>query len=199
MGGYGSGNRYRISKKTTGLCLQLDARHLQRENALHPGFSYTLSCPDRNSSIGINVEDNRLHLHFYSMSHGVRTQNVNQYVQITWTTCNLGGKRAWFLCPVTKCGKRVAILYCDGVFACRHCQQLAYRSQRLNSEDRAFRRANHIREHLGWEPGTINGIGKKPKGMHWRTYWETINEYNALVGTILKNSLRKIDRLTDML
>ena len=42
-------------------------------------------------------------------------------VRIVRTVCNLGGSRAWFICPAVGCGRRVAILYGGGIFACRHC------------------------------------------------------------------------------
>ena len=37
---------------------------------------------------------------------------------------------AAFICPAAGCGRRVAILYRGGIFACRHCYRLAYASSR---------------------------------------------------------------------
>jgi hypothetical protein len=34
----------------------------------------------------------------------------------------------------------------------------------------AARRANTIRRRLRWQPGILNGMGGKPKGMHWKTF-----------------------------
>ena len=34
----------------------------------------------------------------------------------------------------------------------------------------AARKADRLRDKLGWEPGILNGNGIKPKGMHWRTF-----------------------------
>ena len=189
MGGYGSGKRQGISKKTTGFYSSLDARHLQRINLLQDDFSYALSTPDQKSSISIDVEDNELHIHLTSKHPGEANLNVNQCIEITWTPCHLGGKRAWFLCPNSACGKkRVAILYLNKIFACRDCHKLAYHSQRLNREDRAFKRADHIRKLLGWKPGIVFGQGQKPKGMHWYTFQKIMEEYNAHIETILKFS-----------
>ena len=39
-------------------------------------------------------------------------------VRIERTSCNLGGSRHWFICPVVGCGRRVAILYGGRIFAC---------------------------------------------------------------------------------
>ena len=38
-------------------------------------------------------------------------QNMEDPVSITWTACHYGGVRAWFICPVPGCQRRVAILY----------------------------------------------------------------------------------------
>jgi len=88
-------------------------------------------------------------------------------VMLEWTPCNYGGMRIWFRCPIWSCGRRVAVLYGNGMFACRQCHQLAYESQREQPYNRAFSRAQAIVETLG---GTwADGFPDKPKGMHWRT------------------------------
>jgi hypothetical protein len=33
------------------------------------------------------------------------------HVRLKWTPCHYGGSRAWLLCPIANCGRRVAILY----------------------------------------------------------------------------------------
>jgi len=91
-------------------------------------------------------------------------------VSIEWTCCNYGGKRACFRCPGRGCGRRVAILYGRGIFACRHCHGLNYESQHEQPYDRALRRAQTIRERLGGSGSLAEPFPLKPKGMHWRTY-----------------------------
>src|ERR1700730_10930955 len=75
----------------------------------------------------------------------------------------------FFLAPPA-CGRRVAILYGGGIFACRRCYRLAYASSRENAGGRATRRADRLRARLAWEPGILNGEGGKPKWMRWRTF-----------------------------
>jgi len=75
----------------------------------------------------------------------------------------------------------VAILYGGGIFACRHCYQLAYPSQREANYNRLARRANKLRDKLGWEPGCLNGPGAKPKGMHWSTFERLVAQYEVFV------------------
>ncbi|MGB7270257.1 MAG: hypothetical protein WBC90_12125 [Albidovulum sp.] len=66
----------------------------------------------------------------------------------------------------------IAVLYGGAIFACRHCYQLAYPSQREKPGDRAARKADRIRDKLGWEGGVLNGPEpwNKPKGMHQATF-----------------------------
>ena len=102
-------------------------------------------------------------------------------VYLDWSDCHLGGRRAWFRCPACGCGRRVAVLYGGSIFACRHCHRLAYDSQRERWDDRLTRRADKIRQRLGWEPGILNGHGDKPKGMHRRTYERLVAQHDAYV------------------
>jgi hypothetical protein len=107
-------------------------------------------------------------------------------VRIARTSCNLGGSRAWFIYPAVGCGRRAAILYGGGIFACRHCYQLAYASTREDAGGRAIRRADRLRERLGWQPGIYNGEGDKPPWMRWRTFERIAAKHDELVA----NSMR---------
>ena len=58
-------------------------------------------------------------------------------IRITTTQPHLGGDRHWFMCPVMRdgknCGRRVGRLYLPpgaGVFGCRVCHNLTYKSAR---------------------------------------------------------------------
>lgn len=123
------------------------------------------------ASISVRTEPGRVILTYRHRRGGENWKGESYPVYLDWTVCNLGGQRPWFLCPAQGCGRRVSILYLGGsIFACRHCYQLAYPSQREVAYDRAAKRADKIRERLGWEQGILNPKGwRKPKGMHWDT------------------------------
>ena len=97
----------------------------------------------------------------------------------------------------------MALLYSGSIFACRHCHQLAYPCQSEAGYDRATRRADRIRDRLGWEPGILNWSGGKPKGMHWNTYKRLKAEHDALVAQSLAGISAKLGiirgRLEDFL
>ena len=95
---------------------------------------------------------------------------------LDWTPCNYGGSRPWFHCPARGCGRRVAILYGGGIFACRDCHQLAYESQR-EPNGRALSRAQAIREKLGRSASMSEDVPDEPRGMHWRTYNRLVLQY----------------------
>ena len=102
-------------------------------------------------------------------------------VLLEWTPCNLGGQRPWFPCPVSVCGRRIAVLYGGRIYACRHCHELANICQVDHLADRMARSIDKIRDRMGWGIGILNGIGPKPKGMHLQTYWRLIAEHDSLV------------------
>jgi hypothetical protein len=120
-------------------------------------------------------------------------------VRIVCTPCNLGGSRAWFICPAVGCGRRVAILYGGGIFACRRFYRLAYASSREDAGDRATRRADRLRARLGWEPGILNGEGGKPKWMRWRTFERLAGEHDRLVGRSMRAMILKLGGFRDFL
>ena len=131
------------------------------------------------ASIQMRAEQDRVILIYRYRSGDAEWKDEQYPVRIVRTSCNLGGWRAWFICPAVGCGRRVAILYGGGIFACRHCYRLAYASQREGANDRALRRADTIRRRLGWKPGILNGLGDKPKGMHWRTFERLTSDHEA--------------------
>lgn len=184
MGGQGSGRyHYTGARDKTDDYRQLDVRCLQREGLLTPGLSYACQWSHhmiKIASIGIRVELDRIILTYRHRSAGEEWQEKEYFVLIDWTDCNYGGQRAWFLCPMAGCGRRVAILYGGSIFACRRCHRLVYQSQRENMIDRKAGKAEKIRKRLKWQAGILNHTGDKPKGMRWKTYWRLHSEHHKL-------------------
>lgn len=174
MGGFGSGRfGYRASKNTTGDFAQLSVSYLKRNGLLCAGTKSGMQWSRRGnvfSSIRFEISESYITLIYrYRVAHE-EWEDMRYVVLLDRTPCNYGGFRVWFRCPAVSCGRRVAVLYGGKVFACRHCYRLAYPVQRENLADRLARRADRIRDRLGWEPGILNPDGNKPKGMHWSTY-----------------------------
>jgi hypothetical protein len=185
MGGMGSGRRNRYdAANCTDDYRRLDVRRWQRDGFLKPGQTFGWQWTGQGeivASIQVRAEADRVIL-LYRHRSGVGDWKSEEYpVLLNWTGCTYGGQRAWFLCPAQGCGRRVALLYGGVIFACRHCHQLSYRSQRETSDDRAARRADKIKERLGWKPGIFNGAGAKPKGMRRDTYLRLLAQHNVYV------------------
>src|SRR5262249_35010021 len=120
-------------------------------------------------SINILTELDHVHLSYRYRRLGQDWEPESYRVALEWTSCNYGRQRPWFRCPAAGCARRVAILYCGGIFACRDCHGLNYESQHERTHDRALRRYQNIRVQLGAH-AAIGSFPDKPKGMHWRTY-----------------------------
>ena len=186
MGGIGSGRYEHFgAKETTDDYRSIDVRRWKRDGLLDPDqtFGWQWSRDDEVVAyIRVRTESDRVILTYRHRNNGDDWKDESYPVYLDWTPCPLGGKRPWFLCPANGCGRRVAILYGGSIFACRHCYQMVYPSQRETSYDRAARKADKIREQLGWELGILNdGSRKKPKGMHWRTFERLTAKHDALV------------------
>ncbi len=200
MGGYGSGQgRHYGAHDATNDYRALDVRRWQRDGLLVPDrvFSWQWSCDGEVMAwIRVGVEEGYVRLIYRHRSPGdVEWKDEDYPVALDWTSCRLGGRRPWFLCPARGCGRRVAILYGGGIFACRRCYRLAYPSQRETWDDRAARRADRLRDKLKWEPGILNGNGWKPKGMHQRTFNRLVAQHDAhversLAGMVLRFGIK---------
>ena len=199
MGGPGSGNRWHSgARSTTDEYRTLDVRRWARVGVLRPGYcggwQWTRD-GEVMASIQMCAEQDRVILIYRHRSGGGEWKDEQYPVRIERSRCNLGGSRPWFICPALGCGRRVAILYCGGIFACRHCYQLAYASSREDAGKRATRRAERLRARLGWEPGILNGEGVKPKWMRWRTFERLATRHDDLVGSSMQGMMVKLKLL----
>ena len=119
-------------------------------------------------------------------------------IALSATHPHYGGKRWWFQCPVAGCGKRVGMLYLYEYLACRHCYDLAYRSQSESSYARMMTKAEKLHLQLGGD-GSANDIPSKPKGMHWHTYHRKADAIERLsnASLIIESASMGID-MTDL-
>lgn len=195
MGGIGSGRRYQGGKETTTDMRALDVRYLHRQGLLTPGRTSSVNwsrCGNIIASLQIEAQDQQVILRYRCQRLNSDWENMEYPVTLEKTGCHLGGQRVWFRCPAQGCGKRVAILYGGNVFACRHCHTLTYASTRETKDDRASRKADRIREKLGWEAGILNPNGIKPKGMHWKTFHQLQLKHDVLVNQSLAGIIRRL-------
>ena len=124
---------------------------LKKHGYLHGNYSYmsgtitwTYGYSENKSSIGFAISrDNwgtadekayaRLYYSYTDSRNGEKSE-MDYKVQLTTTPCRYGGKRYWFICPLTKngqyCGRRAGVIYSNGKwFGCRHCGEIAYLAQ----------------------------------------------------------------------
>lgn len=179
MGGPGSGRYWHWdAKSTTADYLHLDVRRLARDGLLEDGRRFDWHWTrngERVGSINISVQSLSITLDYRSRQGGGEWEPLKYQVRLLSQPCNFGGERKWFACPAKGCGRRVAILYGGRIYACSHCYDLAYPSQREEPCYRHQRRANKIKERLGWE----GDWGVRPKGMHHRTFERLTAELSA--------------------
>lgn len=104
------------------------------------GIRWSSYWVDDRGSIGFAVtinrnESNNIRLQYSHTSRGTEEKESMDYrVELTTTPCQYGGKRYWFICPLSKngkyCGRRVGVLFSIGKwFGCRHCGEIAYAAQ----------------------------------------------------------------------
>jgi hypothetical protein len=191
MGGFGSGRPSGSGRDTVESCRTLDVNRLHREGCLRAGWvgTYQWTCDgEQVASISLHAEADRLHLTYRVRIGGGDWENVTEIVHIVRVACSLEGLRPYFICPGVvngvACGRRVAKLHLSlRYFLCRHCHRLGHASQSEDAWDRAFRRANKIRQRLGGESGMAAPFPTRPKGMWRRTY-------NPLFAEVFETEIR---------
>lgn len=100
-------------------------------------------------------------------------------VPVVQTSCNYGGSRHWFLCPLPKCQRRCKKLYLcrEGVFVCRKCLNLAYTTQNRCRLDRIIDKKWKLIRQLGADSDIFI---QKPKHMHQKTFERLQQQISSL-------------------
>ena len=110
--------------------------------------TWTFGASENKSSIGyyavINEDESYIKLNYtYTDNSSGNKEDMEYKIRLTTTACNYGGKRYWFICPLSKngkyCGRRVGVIYLIGkYFGCRHCGEIAYDSQMQSDRYKGF-------------------------------------------------------------
>ena len=185
MGGRGSGRRWQGGAPTTEDVRFVDIRWLHRQSDIMNPCKRTVIWIRRGistGSIGILKTPMGLVFSYARTPDGGEPVPVVCLVSLLWTDTQFGGRRPWFCCP--RCGRRAAIMFVSATVACRKCFGIRHQSQNEGARDRAIRRIDFLREKLKWEPGFLNGPQWRPKGMHRKTYWRLLREYQARTGYV---------------
>jgi hypothetical protein len=176
MGGFGSGRiGYKQKAEHT---KSLDVNRLRRERCLTPGrrgYWVWSGGGEETGRIAYYAKEKSFDLDYRVRQYGGDWETVTQSIPLTYAECHYGGTRPYFKCNGVvngrHCLRRVGKVFAGGkYFLCRHCYGISYSSQSEARYDRMLRRANKLRIALGGEPGTVNSIAPKPKGMWQRTY-----------------------------
>ncbi|MFH1159212.1 MAG: hypothetical protein V1721_10105 [Pseudomonadota bacterium] len=176
MGGSGSGNWYRLDKKTyLDDCRCLDLNCMVKLGAIPQcgrragGWIWKdAETGERLTAISYEA-DTRDPCNAFLRIHYTFTESqkkIDCKVRLSRTEAHYGGGRWWFICPST--GKRVAKLYLPSggdIFASRHAYRLAYESQSECPLGRAIRRKWSIAKKIGGQDWP-----RRPKGMHRTTF-----------------------------
>ena len=138
-------------------------------------------CLNRHQKLSINNYKDHIKeasklgtISYFDFSYNYRGKPYSYKLHITTTPCHYGGVRYWWQCP--KCDKRVGVLYCAGLYVCRHCLGLSYYSQLQHTYQRPDNRIESIRKRLNWHENPY----QRPKGMHHKTYERLFNEYHDI-------------------
>jgi hypothetical protein len=126
------------------------------------------------------------------LTHGSGHLARDYWVDLTTTEQPLGGRRWWFICPVT--GRRVRKLYLPPgaiTFASRQAYRLGYCSQRETAAGRSLSQSFKLRAKLGCEDEW-----RKPKWMRWATFHRYSERLERLERICDVNFFSVVARLT---
>jgi hypothetical protein len=186
MGGFGSG-RY-SAKPTVESGLTLDINRLLRQRNIAPGDHCFGSLKWRNAateedagSLGYEAYLVETDGGWLRLRYSVDGAPEDYRVELVSTPCHYGGRRWWFICPVS--GRRVAKLHLPPggtLFAARRAYGLAYHSQRVTALDRSHDRLRQLYRRLSVQYEVFDqAIPPRPKGMHRQTYERLTDELYA--------------------
>lgn len=180
MRGFGGGRPAKRPKLDGGL--KLDLYRLKRQGWLVPGASTSGSLTWTSKRTGAQIaaigfavtataEGGSARLTYTTTLHDGRRVASDYSIALASTSQPFGGRRWWFLCPIT--GTRAAVLYLPAAqtrFASQAGLRGSYRTQRIADHDRAMELAQDINMGLGGDGDLFDFWTPKPPRMRWSTY-----------------------------
>ena len=145
MGGSNSGRPDYSNKRQVESCLRLPVKTITQ---YLPGFRGWVQWAQGGQPIG-RIDFIRLDDLTVTLSYKTHGESVEYNVKLNTTTLPWGKLRYWWTCP--HCGRRVAFIYAAGgskYFLCRHCHNLAYRSNQEEGHERAMNKFMEQLENL---------------------------------------------------
>ena len=105
----------------------------KRGGTRHGGIRWTRGYEENNMKFWVNTEEDggyvELRYTNTNFQSGEKT-DMKYRVPLTTKPCPYGGRRYWFLGPLSNCSRRVGVIYGAGKwFGCRYCANIAYQAQ----------------------------------------------------------------------
>jgi len=167
----------------------IDVNFMNRNGLLVPGLSSTLSWRWRRregGTVRFSVFPDSIFLDYRVRIRGSDCEPVSEFIPLTRTPQPFGGERIWFVCP--SCQTLRAVLFVRKFFRCRNCHDLSYRTRNENGLGRNLLGASKIKQRLGGGPGVVGPFPERPKGMHERTYFRLMAQYERFVSAAVSAS-----------
>ncbi len=117
------------------------------KNSLTGVLSWTNSWTGNTNTVGlkteINGETGYMRIYYSQTPEDGERKDFDYKVPLTSTPCPYGGRRNWFICPLSvngiHCGRRTNVLYKNGeYFGCRICHKLTYSRQNYGGRYKGF-------------------------------------------------------------
>ncbi len=144
--------------------------------ATTPSLSDYVKCPISQYRKELKHATPTTTIHFKYEHNG---KAYSYHVMLDRTPCHYGNYRYWYLCP--HCGKRTSVLYCAGLYVCRHCIGANYQTQLNQPLDNIRRKMHKVASKLDWASGKYGKqIPLPKKGMHLKTFIKLQRQYTEL-------------------
>ena len=204
-----SGRGVQIRKIRVDEVRSMDILDLQRKKVFSRGSGVTwTSSWSRNGEVVASIsyrvesrEDGPSGLRFMytiTSNDSGEKKDYNYIIPVVSTSCNYGGKRWWYICPLIvngrSCLRRCRIVYMPSgseYFGCRECYQLTYESRQRHRENfyEGFEKPYNAAESARKELGRVRSWKKKEK------LWQQLSRAHAAIESFENNLTRQIPKI----